>query len=308
MRMKVISKTFWLLLSGLCGLFLFVGGPGADPLRSVKELWDIGHIVCFALWGYGYATWRRGAFLKVGVEVIILSLCVGALTELIQSQIGRSPSFSDVMSDLFGGALGYLLYCFWRYKASCWYAWLALVVASVFSAVLVAPTAKTVADDFISWRQFPVMADFESPFEYLRWSGSAGRRVVGKKGDPGQHRLRVTFSTQRYSGIALRSTQADWRGFSVFRLTVFNPADAFTMHLRIEDRLHDNSYSDRYNHSVVIEPGENLIEIPLKKIAQAPKLRQLDLGQIRKVGLFVGKLTVPKTVYIDDVALISSPN
>ena len=308
MRMKVISKTFWLLLSGLCGLFLFVGGPGADSLRSVKELWDIGHIVCFALWGYGYAAWRRGAALRVGVEVIILSLGVGALTELIQSQIGRSPSLNDVMSDLFGGALGYLLYCFWRYRASCWYAWLVLVVASVCSVILMAPTAKAVADDFISWRQFPVIADFETPFEYLRWSGSAGRRVVGKKGTADQHRLRVTFSTQRYSGITLRSTQTNWRGFRFFRLSVFNPADAFTMHMRIEDKLHDNSYSDRYNHSVVIVPGENLVEISLEKVAQAPKLRQLDLGQVSKVGLFVGKLTSPKTVYIDDVTLISSPN
>ncbi len=308
MRMRVIRKTFWLFLSGLCGLLLFVGGPGADPLRSVKELWDIGHIICFALWGYGYAVWRRGGVIKTAVEVIILSLCVGALTELIQSQIGRSPSFSDVVSDLFGGVLGYLLYCFWCHRASCWYAWLALVVASACSVILMAPTAKAVADDFISWRQFPVIADFETPFEYLRWSGSAGRQVVGKKAGSDQHALRVVFSTQRYSGITLRSTQTDWRGFSAFRLSVFNPADAFTLHMRIEDKLHDNSYSDRYNHSVVIAPGENLVEIPLKNIAQAPKLRQLDLGQIRKVGLFVGKLTSPKTVYIDDVTLISSPN
>ena len=307
MTMISIRKYLWLLLSCLCGAFLFVGGPGYDSLRSIRELWNVGHVICFSLWGYGYASWRQRSAVRVGAEVLLLSLSVGALTELIQSQVGRDPSVEDLWHDMLGGLLGFLLCSCWRYKFSAWNKGLVLVIVSIVGFGVFVPTLKAGVDDVIAWRQVPVIADFESPFEHLRWTGSAVHKVVQDHARSGDSALRVMFSTQRYSGVSLRSVHHDWHSYDLLRLQVFNPdVDEFVMYMRIEDKLHNNDYSDRYNSSFMVVSGWNVLEVPLVNVERAPKQRLLDLRQVANVGLFVGKLTKARVIYIDDVALISS--
>ncbi len=306
MKILPIGKSLWLLLSCTCGIFLFIGGPAPDSLRSIKELWNLGHIICFALWGYGYSWWRQRPFPRGMTEVLVFAFCSGALTELIQSQIGRDASFEDLWHDVIGGFLGFLFLFCWRTNRY----WQRLLTALCLAAVtfgLLIPTFRATFDDLVAWYQFPLLAGFESRYEGLRWSGSASRKVVNHHAISGHHAMRVKFSTQRYSGITLHSVHQNWKSHALLHLQVFNPGvDQFVLYIRIDDKLHNNEYTDRFNSSFTIRPGVNTLEIPLATVEQAPKNRLLDLSQVTSVGLFVGKLTTPRILYVDDVRLIAA--
>ncbi len=307
MKMTPIGKILWLLLSVTCAVFLFVGGPTTDSLRSIREFWDIGHVVCFALWGYGYTKWRHQSFWRKLIEVLLLAACVGALTELIQSQIGRDANFEDLWHDIVGGFLGFLICQLYPLKRLSWHIALTALAVVLITATLLIPTLKATTDDLIAWQHFPLLSGFESPFEKLRWGGSAARKVVSQHATTGNYALRVQFSTQRYSGLSLRSVHHNWEGYQELQLQLFNPGqDEFVIHMRIDDKQHNNEYTDRFNTSFTIRPGANTLTISLSDVEHAPKNRSIDLKQIANVGLFVGKLSTPRIVYIDDVLLIST--
>lgn len=237
----------------------------------------------------------------------MLAFFVGGATELIQSQIGRDASLDDLWHDVLGGFLGFLLAGYKGRRVSAGSHLVSLVAAVFICSWFLAPTLKAAIDDATAWRQFPLLAGFESPFEDLRWSGSAPRTIAQNHVSSGLHSLRVDFSTQRYSGVSLNQLPHDWRGYRQLSMQVYNPsAEEFAMHMRIDDKHHNDEYTDRFNASFAVAPGWNSLRVSLDTVEHAPKGRRFDLGQVARVGLFVGKLDQPQTVYIDDVFLISS--
>ncbi len=301
------QKGIWLFLSVICGVFLFVGGPGQESLRTLRATWNIGHVVCFALWGLGYLRWRGVSWWRSTVEILLLALCVGAATELIQSRIGRDASFDDLWHDVIGGLLGLLLYLGWRQETGPRGQRFSRILAIGLILWFLAPVAKVGLDDLIAWQQFPLLSGFETPLEASRWSGSAFRKLNDQHVFEGASSLQVRFGTQRYSGIALRDFPRNWQGYSALELKVFSQEDSeFMVYLRVHDLQHNNDYTDRYNTSFKIRPGWNDLTVPLVDVERAPRNRSMDMTRVAGLVLFVGKLTVPRTVYIDDVSLISS--
>lgn len=307
MNMTGLPKWLWLLLSISCGIFLFVGGPGADSLRSLRAVWNVGHVVCFALWGFGYLRWRRNSWLRSFAEVLLLSFCLGGMTELIQSQIGRDASLDDLWHDVVGGTLGWLLYLGGLRSDRIWLPRLSRIFAVLLILWFLVPVVRVGIDDFIAWQQFPLLSGFETPLEASRWSGSAQRKISVEHVFEGTAALRVRFGTQRYSGIALSDFPRNWEPYSALTLKVFMEDQSdFMLYLRVHDRQHNNEYSDRYNTSFKIHPGWNDLTVSLEDVAHGPRTRLMDLTQVAGLVLFVGKLSVPRTVYIDAVSLISS--
>ncbi|MCK5913467.1 MAG: CIA30 family protein, partial [Desulfuromusa sp.] len=170
------------------------------------------------------------------------------------------------------------------------------------------PVGKVIVDDFIARQQFPLLSGFETSFEPTRWSGSVKRKVHHDIYFSGRSSLQVKLTTQRYSGIGLKDFPADWSGYQAVSLQVFNPDQhPLQLHFRIHDqfhRIHKNVYGDRYNASFELKPGWNQLLVSLDKVAHAPKGRLLDLTRIAGMGVFVGKLDQPRTIYLDDVKLI----
>ncbi len=295
-----------LVLAVVAAGLLFIGGPGYDSLRSLRYLWDIGHLFCFGLWAYLYSELRRNIrFSRVLFEVLLLTFVVGGLTELIQAGIGREASWPDLGNDLLGSLSGLFFFSpakrelpFFPRKTIqiplllilCWSFW---------------PTGKVIVDDLIAWRQFPLLSGFETSLEATRWSGSARRRVDYQVAFSGRAALEVRLSTQRYSGIGLKDFPRNWSAYRRFSMQVYNPEnDSFPLYFRIHDHDHNNSYSDRYNTGFQLSPGWNQLQVALDSVARAPKNRQLDLTRIAGMGVFVGKLKRPRIIYLDEVRLL----
>ena len=162
-------------------------------------------------------------------------------------------------------------------------------------------------DEFISIRQFPVLADFETPFEQSRFRGMAACGRSNQVAWSGRGSLMLRLTTDTYSGTSLQYFNGDWSAYKTFSCAVFNPGkNTVNLLLRIHDLLHERGtmeYSDRYNTAFRLLPGWNPLTVSLADVRNAPKDREMDMGQIKGVGFFVVHEPEPLILYLDTLKL-----
>lgn len=299
------------VLAALLLVLLFLGGPDGVPFRSFREVWNLGHVLAFALWSRLMLTegpaalwpWRRQA-----AFVLAFAFFFGLLSEGLQVWFSRSPDAADLARDLLGGgvALAFLAPSRRALKPSRRRAVQAAALVGLASACV--PLAVAGADDLRARSGFPVLSDFESPLETGRWR-PGGSRISRDGGTAihGRGSLRVDFSTDRYSGVYLRYFPGDWRGYRTLRLDAFNPDPSpLDVTIRIHDRHHGErgkSYRDRFNTVRTLLPGWNAIAIDLAEVEAAPRGRPMDMSRLEALGLFAAELPRPRTIHIDHVRL-----
>lgn len=293
----------------LCTIFLFVGGPDYDSFRSFRSVWGSGHLLCFALWTYLYSVWRNdSSFKEVFFTSILLTFIIGGMTEIIQAGIGREASWQDLGNDVIGCCIGLMFLTPARTTLPAIRLKILQLPVVILTLWSLFPVGKVLVDDLIVRQQFPILSNFETALEVTRWSGSAQRKIDHKIHFSGKSSLRLELTTQRYSGVGLKDFPPDWSDYRAVSLQVFNPdSEPLDLHFRIHDqqhRLYKNAYSDRYNTTFNIHPGWNHLQVSLADVAQAPKNRQLDLSHVAGLGVFVGKLDKPRTIYLDEVKLL----
>ena len=304
------AQTFLLLPPAvICAVLLFVGGPGPESLRSVRYGWVAGHLICFALWSYLYLCWRgHMSFRRLTAEVVVFCFVVGGATEILQSLVGREPSWQDIYNDLLGGLIAVFFFAPQRKQ-------LLAPVRYVlkFSLILVlvwglTPFSRALADDIISHYQFPLLSGFETPYEGTRWGGKSRRHVDRYLAYKGDRSLRVELVAGWYPGVFLNYFPSDWREYAALQMFVYYPGEEFfELHLRVHDqhhRFHDNLHRDRFNSKILLEPGWNRVRVMLDDVASAPRGRELDLQRVASVGLFAVYLEQPQVIHIDQVRLL----
>ncbi len=141
-----------------------------------------------------------------------------------------------------------------------------------------------------------------------RFTGDAAMRIAAGRSKEGRHSLRVGFTTERYSGISLKYFPHDWQQYKGLGFSAFNPAEqSLAITCRVHDALHKEKgqkYSDRFNRRFVLHTGWNDIEIPMVEISKIPAGREMDLADIRRVGIFATSLPRPREIYIDTIRLL----
>lgn len=303
-------RQYILGLLALAGaVFLFVGGPGPESLRSFRYLWGMGHLFCFALWAYLYVCWRPHlSFQRYLLQIVLLATVFGGLSELIQSQIGREAAWSDLGNDIVGALAGLCFFSQPRKMLPGWQLRILQVPILLLVLWILLPVGKVLVDDLISWRQFPLLSGFETPLEKTRWGAGAKHDISRDVYFSGRAALKIELTRQRYSGLGLKDFPRNWSAYQAISLQVFNPDNEnLKLHFRVHDKYHrdyKNAYSDRYNSSFDLVPGWNHLKVDLAVVAHAPKNRLMDMHNIAGMGLFVGKLVRPRTIYIDDVRLL----
>jgi VanZ family protein len=292
--------------------FFFIGGPGYHSSRIYKAGWDLGHVLFFML-----ATWLIFHVLRpsmfslrsfwIYTRVFFLVAILGVSVELLQMILtSRRP---DVL-DLLRNQLGCLLVFAFMHPSSGRKS--RLVVLSRIGLMLLfllalVPMFRAVADQWCADRQFPFLADFETPFEVDRWvhpKQVQRERGLARNGD---FSMRVRLSTATYSGTSLFYFPKDWSGFHALHFSVFWPGSkVLQLHCRIHDRLHkanNKGYRDRFNRHFFLRQGWNDLVVPLSAVAAAPKDRTMDMHNIAGFGIFVVQQPRPLTIYVDHVYL-----
>jgi VanZ family protein len=302
-----------ILLSGICLLFLFIGGPNRFSPRSYKYAWDLGHVFAFFLWSYLlFHSWKnisKAPFLKLCIWILLFTLFSGILIELLQRNIDRTPSIGDVLNDLLGSLVTLAFFVPSRKHISRMS--LRILQCGVFFLILVAlfPLTRALIDEAIARKQFPVLSTFETPFERERWSGNNSELTIDHNiAKHGKSSLKISLTTAQYSGAFLVHFPGDWRNFKFLQLDIFNPSSQLAkIHCRIHDIFHvtntDQPHDDRFNDTFILNRGWNTIKISLERILNAPVSRTMDVANIHGFGIFVVRLPTPEVIYIDNVRL-----
>lgn len=278
----------------------FVGGPDWLSPPLYRALWNLGHIVFFAvLMCLVHRLWPVKSWIAA-LGWMMLVFVGGIAIEWLQSKLGRQASWLDVANNLLGAGLG----LFWSMAARPW-VWLARMSVSL---LLLWPLTTVTRVAWVQWdaaRQFPLLGSFESQRELLRWSGRVER--VAQHATEGYYALKLVFGTDRYSGVALDWFLGDWRGYEYLVFDVFNPdSEPLPVMIRIHDRQHDlgdMAYADRFNRRLTLAPGQSQVKIALAEILRAPDGREMNLQDLRSIGLFTVQLAQEKTLYLDNLHL-----
>lgn len=305
---RILVVVFGLLLLLAAPLF-FVGGPDWVSSQLLKNLWNFGHVVFYALllivlqWFIPLAHWRHW------LGVTLLALLLGGLVEVVQHFVGRHASWSDIFNNLVGVWLG----LFWGQHPTA-----ANVVRVRFgrwlSFLLITPALWLVVD--AAWaevslrRAFPLLNSFESRAE-VRQLGVNPERVDAQFTtgivSQGEHSLQMDLATGGYAGIRLRVCYGDWSGYDYLAFDLFNPdEEILKLVLRLSDVVHDrgsHSYHDRFNQSLMLQPGWNHLRFAITDIAQSPKQRTMQLDAVCNLGIFASGLTRVRRVYLDNIRL-----
>lgn len=289
--------------------FFFLGGPDYYSPRSVKAVWDLGHVLFFLLLVFFWAPRRKPTRCwPWRGKVILLVLALGGVVELLQATIpGREASLGDLGRDLLGAILAILWLSLSRLQ---WRRGRGLLVgiSLLLLGVALSPLAMAGLDEWRMVADFPLLSGFEGGLERSRWQGDARFWRVKKPVMQGRYALAVALTTRTYSGVNLHYLHHDWQGMRILHLAIFN-ADSLPlpMVVRVHDRQHDlgdHDYNDRFNRRFSLTPGWNMLDISLAEVRQAPTGREMDMSAIAGVGLFVVRQAEKKMVFLDDVRLI----
>ncbi len=295
-------------LSGVGAFLLFVGGPDRFDPRSYIHAWNLGHILVFFTWSYLLLdTWKRiekSPFHIQCIWVLSLSLIVGVVVELIQGFFDRTPSYNDVLNDLIGSIVALVFFNPQRRKRPNIFIQFSVVILILIS---IFPFVSALMDEYTSRERFPVLSDFEGPFEVDRWFGTASMKITHDIVRNGRSALRVGLKTTKASGVSLRYFSNDWRGFNALKFSVYNTSfGPLEIKCKIFDELHflrGQDYDDRLNASFVLHHGWNDIEVSIEQIVNAPVSRKMVLSEMRGITLYVEQKHQPGVVYIDEVRL-----
>ncbi len=295
-----------------CTPLFFWGGPGYYSSRSFQAAWDLGHILFFLLVTFCLNDIRKekeaGSEIVYFLAVFLFVFCTGLLIETLQ-MLGsnRSPGLDDMLRNQLG-----CLAAFAFSNRSALFAHQParrLFRGGVVALLIVAawPLSRALIDEFLAARQFPVLADFETPFERFRWVNIDQLQVENEEVRHGRRSVRVQLSTNKYSGVALFHFPGDWRGYRTLHWSVFNPQDnPLPINCRIHDVHHKQNameFSDRFNQQFLLDSGWNDLVVPLEKVRAAPKGREMDMARIEGFGLFVIQQPRAQAIYLDYVYL-----
>lgn len=309
-RTNILPHLWVILLIGFP--FFFWGGPGYYSSRSFQTGWDLGHILFFAVTSlWLHALLRR----KVAAWSPMRTFCalfgwvffVGLLVEILQMfSGGRTPDFSDVLRNQAGCLLAFAFFIRPALFSGLWRRLFQLGVIVLLGAA-VWPTVRSLIDERIAARQFPLLADFETPFERYRWVNIQQLRQESAIVRHGSGAMGARLSTAKYSGISLFYFPGDWRGFHTLHWSVYNSQPApLVLNCRIHDvhhKEHGSEFADRFNQQFIVQQGWNDLEVSLERVKNAPKGRAMDMQHIEGFGLFVVQQPSPVEICLDHVYL-----
>lgn len=289
-------------------------GSGAPQPRSIQELSIFGHMGVFFLGAYLFYSFSPAFSLRpFPMQVLVIlftAFMVGIFIEGLQYMIpGRFASLTDILANM----AGVMIFLSLKKISSIKRHILLHTTAVSFAIVLLWPFFRAVSDEITAYRQFPLLAGFETPFEDTRFIRGTGRFSISDEyAHTGSKSLKVKFGTQTYSGIAMEHMPRDWQGYSHLQFAVYNPqGKTVTLHTRIHDAHHGKSgpmiYADRFNRTFTLAPETwTTITISLQSVKKAPRNREMDMGQITNIGFFVAREPEPVMLYIDDIRLLKN--
>jgi len=241
----VIKNLFIVAVLAAATFFLFSGAPdNLNAIRSVQALWNLGHVVYFALFTYLISLWpgfnQRSVIWRWSVTLLLV-LLVGLVVEVLQFGTDRSSDLADLSRNLVGALLVLAFTPRLALQLSHTARAVARFAVSVIFLLHLLPLSLALFDEAMARAQFPLLSAFDTAIELDRWSGEARIERVQLDVDQSDRQLKIHLSTAQYSGTGLQYFPADWSEYSSVTLRFYQPLDeVFRLTIRIHDEWHNN--------------------------------------------------------------------
>jgi hypothetical protein len=281
--------------------------PTTGDGALLEAIFDAGHVPMFFVFAWVVLWLSRSTLSGKGgshyLVAAVLVVLAGLGTEFLQKFGARDAGWIDFGRDLLGGGAGLL--SAWALGPRKWPARVgAMIVALALVGFGFAELIRVKFDLDDRDASFPSIAGFDAPWEHrfvhghdsdldlVQAPAAWGAGTVG----------RVTFSTEAYPSLAVHEPFPDWSGYSALEFAVWAEEPA-ALTVRVHDTDHDQTYSDRFNREIRIQPGLNQVRIALAEIEAAPRDRSLNLREVAGIAVFADHPAEPFTVWFDDLSL-----
>jgi hypothetical protein len=295
-----------LLLAVVMAVIALVPANTSDG-ALLEAIFDAGHVPMFVVFAWIVLWLSRstipGSAVRHYLAAAILIVLAGLGTEFLQKFGERDAGWTDFGRDLLGGGAGLL--SVWALGARTWPARVgALVVALALVVIGLAEVVRVHFDLRDRDAGFPSLASFDAPWEHRFVHGRESEldRVQAPAAWGAGTVGRVTFGIAAYPSLAIHEPFPDWSGYSALELAIWAEESA-VLTVRVHDRDHDQTYSDRFNREILVQPGLNQVRIPLADVEVAPRNRQLNLREVAGVAIFADHPAKPFTLWFDDLRL-----
>ena len=292
--------------------FLFAGGPTSNFSRSQAQLWNLGHIPFFYLLTLLLIRWPRlqGHSRPVAWGMVLaLTFLGGVGIEVLQYAANRDPGWLDVGRNMAGVLTALAFTSVAKFRVNRPYRVPIRAVTLLILIGLSGPFLKALVDEITARQQFPVLSDFSTPFELDRWEGPSDRTLVNAVHGRAGRQMKIDLQPGLYPGAGMKYLPVDWRDYQTLNLDLYSAGmKPLRLTLRVHDWRHQNvqpayQFDDRYNYSIMLQPGWNRLSYSLQAIKNAPKDRPMDMARIADVSFFITRLRAPVTLYLDRIYL-----
>ncbi len=283
--------------------FILIFNPDINS-RVFKTLMDFGHVFIFGLIATlinkGLDKKRRAETNRI--IAFLAAVFLGFVIEVIQ--LGMKDRFfelGDLLNDAIGAGAFLAISNDYKTRSK------ALFMRSLSVILIIlagAPFYLSCIDYRLNLNRFPVINSFERRLEASSWEKNKAKIIRAVFPGNKHYSAKLTLLPGGFSGVCREGFVHDWRGYKIFSADVYLPAEKdMGITLRINDKLHDNEFNDRFNRRIMLKPGLNHISINLEHIRKSPATRPMDMGNVTRICFFAAGLSKPEIVYLDNIRL-----
>jgi hypothetical protein len=293
-------------LAGAAGLAV-VAALGVPLPSSWRVPWwaklsDLAHLPVFAL-----LTWVVYRAVPWGWwPAVAAATMVAAACEAGQAVLGRSGNVADWVR----GALGSLL------AVVCGHAFAQprtlprvaghLVLAAALVAWPVADALPALMDAVVAYRSFPVLCDFQTRWEVLRWytENATLERVADPEAEA-RWAGRVEFlpGGRGFAGAVLFPVVRDWSGYRRLCCEFSVAGDPLALALSVRDGRKLPEPARRVHLERRYPAGRHRVCVDLPALARGEEFAPVDLARVESFHLVVSDLDRPRTVFVHGIRL-----
>ena len=305
-----------ILKTGSTLVLLLLSIVGISSLPDSGLFWanllDSSHSFVFFLLTYFLTVAFTGSTKRLNKKIYLvllgilsLNILLGAAIELLQPLIGRERSFLDWIYDIAGTGAGILFFLGIELKKRPVLNLLLALTLLVASLILPAMDLITI---YKRNANFPKLLTFDHPWESAFYAVDTNARFTILQAPPkmenGTKVGLISFISGQYPGLTIEDFVPDWSEYEYLYFEFFSEQPTpLLVNLRLQDKQHNNEFSDRFNKKLVILPGNNQFKISLHEIEHAPHSRKINLSQMDRLLFFMRKPQQPTQLFLDNLQL-----
>lgn len=283
----------------LAAALLLVPLPGWWRGIWQSKLLDLSHVPLFAV--ITLLLWHRWRSVASAVAVAVL---LAALAEPLQALVGRSPDWGDLLRGVCGAVATAGGILAWTQRRQLGIVFAGGAVALTALAWPLYDSFPYFLDSFEGVRSFPVLADFQTPREMLRWRTRQAELTRVERGNRFAGRLEFIPGEYPYPYGALRPICRDWSGYDRLCCAFsVEGQEALELVVSLRSGSGDEGGTSHFQQSRRYEPGQHLACWNLAEAVPRAEPRALDLADMWIVQFFVEEPQRRRVIHVHRVWL-----